>query len=158
MPQEAKRMWQASPTNLNCSRELPKSQGLPSPPGIPQAGVKICHWCRASCATPIPNSRSRTQVRILTGFARLRFMVSSGSSEIAVHIAPGAQPRDILQIVLQRSPMLRAAGVVLGTRVRSSSSHASSPRGPALADPVTCAEPRIDIPQGWHRIADGTLA
>jgi ABC-type lipoprotein release transport system permease subunit len=41
-------------------------------------------------------------------------MVSSGSSEIAVHIALGAQPRDILQIVLQRSPMLRAAGVVLG--------------------------------------------
>ena len=62
--------------------------------------------------------------------------MSSGSSEIAVHIAPGAQPRDILQIVLQRSPMLRAAP----------------------ADPVTCAEPRIDIPQGWHRIADGTLA
>ena len=71
LPQEAKRMWQASPTNLNCSRELPKSQGLPSPPGIPQAGVKICHWCRASCATPIPNSRSRTRVRILAGFAPL---------------------------------------------------------------------------------------
>jgi predicted permease len=67
------------------------------------------------------------QVRIIGAFAALAlllagiglhgllsFTVSNRASEIAVRIALGAQPRDILRIVLQQSVMLAAAGVVLG--------------------------------------------
>jgi len=67
------------------------------------------------------------QVRIIGAFAVLAFLlaglgihgllsftVSNRSSEIAVRIALGAQPRNILRIVLQDSLVLAAAGVVLG--------------------------------------------
>jgi ABC-type antimicrobial peptide transport system permease subunit len=67
------------------------------------------------------------QVRIIGAFAALAFLlaglgihgllsftVSTRSSEIAVRIALGAQPRNILRIVLRESIMLAAAGVVLG--------------------------------------------
>jgi len=67
------------------------------------------------------------QVRIIGIFAALAFLlaglgihgllsftVSTRSSEIAVRIALGAQPRNILNIVLQDSFRLAAAGVVLG--------------------------------------------
>ncbi len=67
------------------------------------------------------------QVRIIGVFAALAFLlaglgihgllsftVSTRSSEIAVRIALGAQPRNILRIVLQDSLLLATAGVVLG--------------------------------------------
>jgi predicted permease len=67
------------------------------------------------------------QVRIIGAFAALAFLlaglgihgllsftVSTRSSEIAVRIALGAQPRNILRIVLRESILLAAAGVVLG--------------------------------------------
>jgi hypothetical protein len=67
------------------------------------------------------------QVRIIGAFAALAFLlagigihgllsftVSTRSSEIAVRIALGAQPRNILRIVLQDSFVLATAGVVLG--------------------------------------------
>jgi predicted permease len=67
------------------------------------------------------------QVRIIGVFAALAlvlagigihgllsYTVSNRSSEIAVRVALGAQPRDILRIVLQQSVALAAAGVVLG--------------------------------------------
>jgi putative ABC transport system permease protein len=67
------------------------------------------------------------QVRIIGAFAALAcllaglgihgllsFTVSNRSSEIAVRIALGAQPRDILRIVLRDSLLLATAGVVLG--------------------------------------------
>jgi predicted permease len=67
------------------------------------------------------------QVRIIGAFAALAFLlaglgihgllsftVSTRSAEIAVRIALGAQPRNILSIVLHESIMLAAAGVVLG--------------------------------------------
>jgi predicted permease len=67
------------------------------------------------------------QVRIIGIFAALAFLlaglgihgllsftVSTRSSEIAVRIALGAQPRNILRIVLQDSFLLATAGVVLG--------------------------------------------
>jgi predicted permease len=67
------------------------------------------------------------QVRIIVAFAALAlllagigihgllsFSVSNRSSEIAVRVALGAQPRDILRIVLQQSLVLAAAGVLLG--------------------------------------------
>ena len=67
------------------------------------------------------------QVRIIAVFAALAFLlaglgihgllsftVSTRSSEIAVRIALGAQPRNILRIVLQDSFLLASAGVVLG--------------------------------------------
>jgi predicted permease len=67
------------------------------------------------------------QVRIIGAFAALAlllagiglhgllsFTVSNRSSEIAVRIALGAQPRDILRIVLQQSIIVAAVGVVLG--------------------------------------------
>jgi predicted permease len=67
------------------------------------------------------------QVRMIVAFAALAlllagigihgllsFSVSNRSSEIAVRVALGAQPGDILRIVLQQSLLLAAAGVVLG--------------------------------------------
>jgi len=67
------------------------------------------------------------QVRIIGAFAALAlllagiglhgllsFTVSNRSSEIAVRIALGAQPRDILRIVLRQSIVLAAGGVLLG--------------------------------------------
>jgi predicted permease len=67
------------------------------------------------------------QVRIIGAFAALAFLlagigihgllsftVSTRSPEIAVRIALGAQPRNILQIVLQDSFLLATSGVVLG--------------------------------------------
>jgi predicted permease len=67
------------------------------------------------------------QVRIIGAFAALAlllaglgihgllsFTVSNRSSEIAVRVALGAQPRDILNIVLQQSVLLAVAGIVLG--------------------------------------------
>ncbi|HTB18846.1 MAG TPA: ABC transporter permease, partial [Bryobacteraceae bacterium] len=67
------------------------------------------------------------QVRIVGAFAALAFLlaglgihgllsftVSTRSPEIAVRIALGAQPRDILRIVLQDSLLLATAGVILG--------------------------------------------
>jgi predicted permease len=67
------------------------------------------------------------QVRIIGAFAALAFLlaglgihgllsftVSARSAEIAVRIALGAQPRNILKIVLHESVMLAAAGVALG--------------------------------------------
>jgi putative ABC transport system permease protein len=67
------------------------------------------------------------QVRIIGAFAALAFLlaglgihgllsftVSTRSSEIAVRIALGAQPRNILRLVLQDSFVLATAGVVLG--------------------------------------------
>jgi predicted permease len=67
------------------------------------------------------------QVRIIGVFAALAFLlaglgihgllsftVSTRSSEIAVRIALGAQPRNILRIVLQDSFLLAIAGIVLG--------------------------------------------
>jgi predicted permease len=67
------------------------------------------------------------QVRIIGAFAALAFLlaglgihgllsftVSSRSSEIAVRIALGAQPSNILRIVLQDSLLLATAGVALG--------------------------------------------
>jgi predicted permease len=67
------------------------------------------------------------QVRIIGAFAALAFLlaglgihgllsfiVSARSAEIAVRIALGAQPRNILRIVLKESIILAAAGVVLG--------------------------------------------
>jgi predicted permease len=67
------------------------------------------------------------QVRIIGAFAALAFLlaglgihgllsftVSTRSSEIAVRIALGAQPRNILRLVLQDSFLLATAGVVLG--------------------------------------------
>ncbi len=67
------------------------------------------------------------QVRIIGAFAALAFLlaalgihgllsftVSTRSSEIAVRIALGAQPRNILRIVLRESVLLAAGGVVLG--------------------------------------------
>jgi predicted permease len=68
------------------------------------------------------------QARILTAFAALAlllagigihgllsFMVSTRSTELAVRIALGAQPRDILKLVLQHSLSLAVAGIVFGT-------------------------------------------
>ncbi len=68
------------------------------------------------------------QVRIVGAFAALAFllagigihgllsfMVSARSSEIAVRIALGAQPRNILKLVLRESFLLASAGVLLGT-------------------------------------------
>jgi predicted permease len=74
------------------------------------------------------NTTPRTvQVRMLGAFAALAlllagigihgllaFTVSNRSTELAVRIALGAQPRDILRLVLQHSLSLAAAGVVLG--------------------------------------------
>ena len=67
------------------------------------------------------------QVRIIGAFAALAFLlagigihgllsftVSARSAEIAVRIALGAQPRNILRIVLRESVMLAGAGVLLG--------------------------------------------
>ncbi len=67
------------------------------------------------------------QVRIVGAFAALAFllvgigihgllsfMVSSRAPEIAVRIALGAQPRNILKLVLRESFVLASAGVVLG--------------------------------------------
>ncbi len=67
------------------------------------------------------------QVRIISAFAALAFLlaglgihgllsfsVSARSSEIAVRIALGAQPRNILRIVLRESVLLAGGGVVLG--------------------------------------------
>jgi len=67
------------------------------------------------------------QVRVIAAFAALAFLlaglgihgllsftVSTRSSEIAVRIALGAQPRNILRIVLQDSLLLATAGVILG--------------------------------------------
>jgi predicted permease len=67
------------------------------------------------------------QVRIIGAFAALAFLlaglgihgllsftVSTRSAEIAVRIALGAQPRNILSIVLHESVILAAAGVALG--------------------------------------------
>jgi putative ABC transport system permease protein len=67
------------------------------------------------------------QVRIIGAFAALAFLlaglgihgllsftVSTRSSEIAVRIALGAQPRNILRLVLQDSFALATAGVALG--------------------------------------------
>jgi len=67
------------------------------------------------------------QLRIIGAFAALAFLlaglgihgllsftVSTRSSEIAVRIALGAQPRNILRIVLQESFLLALAGVALG--------------------------------------------
>jgi putative ABC transport system permease protein len=74
------------------------------------------------------NTAARSvQVRMIVAFAALAlllagigihgllsFSVSSRSSEIAVRVALGAQPRDILKIVLQQSLALAAAGVLIG--------------------------------------------
>jgi predicted permease len=71
---------------------------------------------------------SRTvEVRILAAFAALAlllagigihsllsFMVSNRSTELAVRMALGAQPSDILKLVLRHSLSLAAAGIVLG--------------------------------------------
>jgi putative ABC transport system permease protein len=67
------------------------------------------------------------QVRIIGAFAALAFLlaglgihgllsftVSARSAEFAVRIALGAQPRDILGIVLHESVILAAVGVMLG--------------------------------------------
>jgi predicted permease len=67
------------------------------------------------------------QVRMIVAFAALAlllagigihgllsFSVSNRSSEIAVRVALGAQPRDILKIVLHQSLVLAAAGVLIG--------------------------------------------
>jgi putative ABC transport system permease protein len=67
------------------------------------------------------------QVRIIAAFAALAFLlagigihglvsftVSARSSEIAVRVALGAQPGDILGIVLRESLLLAAGGAVLG--------------------------------------------
>jgi ABC-type antimicrobial peptide transport system permease subunit len=67
------------------------------------------------------------QVRIIGAFAALAFLlagigihgllsftVSTRSPEIAVRIALGAQPRNILRLVLQDSFLLATSGVVLG--------------------------------------------
>jgi putative ABC transport system permease protein len=67
------------------------------------------------------------QVRIIGAFAALAFLlagigihgllsftVSARSSEIAVRIALGAQPRNILSLVLRDSLLLAGAGVVSG--------------------------------------------
>jgi predicted permease len=67
------------------------------------------------------------QVRIIGAFAALAFLlaglgihglltftVSARANEIAVRIALGAQPRNILRIVLRESILLASAGVVLG--------------------------------------------
>ncbi len=67
------------------------------------------------------------QVRIIGAFAALAFLlaalgihgllsftVSTRSPEIAVRIALGAQPRNILRIVLRESVLLAAGGVILG--------------------------------------------
>jgi putative ABC transport system permease protein len=74
------------------------------------------------------NTAARSvQLRIIVAFAALAlllaglgihgllsFSVSQRSSEIAVRVALGAQPRDILRIVLRQSLVLAAAGVLIG--------------------------------------------
>jgi predicted permease len=74
------------------------------------------------------NTAPRTvQVRIIGVFAALAlllagigihgllsFTVSTQSSEIALRVALGAQPRDILRIVLRQSGALSLVGIVLG--------------------------------------------
>jgi putative ABC transport system permease protein len=74
------------------------------------------------------NTAARSvQVRMIVAFAALAlllagigihgllsFSVSNRSSEIAVRVALGAQPRDILSIVLRQSLVLAAVGVLIG--------------------------------------------
>lgn len=92
------------------------------------------------------------QVRIITAFAGLAlllagiglhgllsFTVSTRSSEIAVHVALGAQRRDVLRIVLQQSTMLAAAGVILGMALAYAGARAMQAllAGVPPADPAT---------------------
>jgi predicted permease len=90
------------------------------------------------------------QVRIIAAFAGLAlllagigihgllsFTVSNRSSEIAVRVALGAQPRDILKIVLQQSIVLAVAGVVLGMALAYVAGRAMQ----ALLAGVTPADP-----------------
>ena len=92
------------------------------------------------------------QVRIIAVFAALAlllagiglhgllsFTVSNRSSEIAVRIALGAQPRDILRIVLQQSVLLAAAGVILGMALAYTAGRAMQAllAGVPPADPAT---------------------
>lgn len=77
------------------------------------------------------------QVRIIGAFAALAlllagigihgllsFTVSNRLSEIAVRVALGAQPRDILRIILRQSTLLAALGVVLGVALAYAAGHA----------------------------------
>lgn len=92
------------------------------------------------------------QVRIVGAFAALAFLlagigihgllsfsVSARSSEIAVRIALGAQPRNILRIVLQDSFLLAASGVMLGVVLASAAGRAMQAllAGIAPADAAT---------------------
>lgn len=69
----------------------------------------------------------RVQARMVGGFAAIAFLlagigihvllaftVSQRAREIAVRVALGASPRDILKMVLRQGLLLTAAGVVLG--------------------------------------------
>jgi predicted permease len=92
------------------------------------------------------------QVRIIAAFAALAlllagigihgllsFTVSTRSSEIGMRIALGAQPRDILRMVLQQSVVLAAAGVALGMALAYVAGRAMQAllAGIPPADPVT---------------------
>jgi hypothetical protein len=99
------------------------------------------------------NTAPRTiQVRIIGAFAALAFLlagigihgllsftVSARSSEIAVRIALGAQPGNILRLVLRESFILASTGVVLGVVVAYAAGRAMQAllAGVAPADTAT---------------------
>jgi predicted permease len=122
--------WGYTPKDLVISATTPLAQLVPAVRGIIRSGDPQQPISDVRPMTDIIDlqTASRTvQVRVLAGFALVAFLlaaigihgvlsfaVSQRTPEIGVRIALGAQPSDILSMVMSRGVLLVAAGLLPG--------------------------------------------